>query len=121
MQLPSLPCASLTPQHPGRLDQPVSDLPLVAANHSDSPGIFVKPSASELSYFPRKFWEGLYATLCQHLSLFTRSKISESYVPQNYLCAVKMSETYVPRNCLYSVKTPELFSKKWLLVFSDGL
>lgn len=44
-------------------------------------------------------------------------KVSESYVPQNYLCAVKMSETYVPRNCLYSVKTPELFSKKWLLVF----
>lgn len=76
MQLPSLPCASLTSKHPGRLDQPVSDLPLVAANHSDSqdsPGIFVKPLSFELSYFP-EILGGFICHIMPTSSSLTRSK-----------------------------------------------
>ena len=56
-------------------------------------------------------------TLAMHLVSLPLVKMSESYVPKNYLYAVKMPESYVPRNCLSAVKMPELFPKKLSLAF----
>lgn len=55
--------------------------------------------------------------LAMHLVSLPLVKVSESYVPPNYLSAVKMPESYVPSNCLSAVKMPDLFPKKLSLAF----
>lgn len=66
-------------------------------------------------------------SLAMHLVSLPLVKMSESYVPKNYLYAVKMPESYVPRNHLSAVKMPDLFPKKLPLAFKvlfsqiDGL
>lgn len=87
-----------------------------------SPGIFVKFSASEWSYFPQGYWESLYVKSHQYLHyahascLFSPSKnVWVLYPPK--LSLYSKNAWVLCSKKLAAVKMPELFSKKLSLAF----
>lgn len=64
-----------------------------------------------MSYYTNPF------TLAVHLVSLPLVKMSESYVPRNYLYAVKMSELYLPRKFLLCSKNARIISQEMVSSF----